>query len=136
MSAIRIVYLAGAYSLAMILGTQFFQHVVGVAPCEMCYWQRWPLEGARWTDLSARLTEDTFLVKASGTSLGILQKDDVVECRMSPVLAMLDENGLTDQQIDDALLASRVDQKAKKPSVEAVFHAWALSLPWWRSWRP
>ena len=78
---------------------------------------------------SARLTEDTFLVKASGTSLGILQKDDVVECRMSPVLAMLDENGLTDQQIDDALLASRVDQKAKKPSVEAVFHAWALSLP-------
>ena len=78
---------------------------------------------------SARLTEDTFLVKASGTSLGILQKDDVVECRMSPVLAMLDENGLTDQQIDDALLASRVDQKAKKPSVETVFHAWALSLP-------
>jgi len=46
MSAIRIVYLAGAYSLAMILGTQFFQHVVGVAPCEMCYWQRWPLEAA------------------------------------------------------------------------------------------
>jgi disulfide bond formation protein DsbB len=38
--------LAGAYSLAMILGTQFFQYVVGVLPCEMCYWQRWPLEAA------------------------------------------------------------------------------------------
>ncbi len=36
---------------------------------------------------------------------------------------------LTDQQIDDALLAARVDPKAKKPSVEAVFHAWLLSLP-------
>ena len=46
MSANRIVYLAGAYSLAMILGVQFFQHVVGVPPCEMCYWQRWPLEAA------------------------------------------------------------------------------------------
>jgi disulfide bond formation protein DsbB len=46
MSANRIVYLAGAYSLAMILGTQFFQYVVGVPPCEMCYWQRWPLEAA------------------------------------------------------------------------------------------
>jgi rhamnose utilization protein RhaD (predicted bifunctional aldolase and dehydrogenase) len=78
---------------------------------------------------SARLTEDTYLVKASGTSLGTLQEEDVVECRMSPVLAMLDQDGLTDQQVDDALLASRADQKAKKPSVEAVFHAWALSLP-------
>jgi disulfide bond formation protein DsbB len=46
MSANRIVFLAGAYSLAMILGTQFFQYVVGVLPCEMCYWQRWPLEAA------------------------------------------------------------------------------------------
>jgi len=46
MSANRIAALAGAYSLAMILGTQFFQYVVGVAPCEMCYWQRWPLEAA------------------------------------------------------------------------------------------
>jgi rhamnose utilization protein RhaD (predicted bifunctional aldolase and dehydrogenase) len=78
---------------------------------------------------SARLTEDTYLVKASGTSLGTLREDDVVECRMSQVLALLDEDGLADQQVDDALLASRVDKKAKKPSVEAVFHAWALSLP-------
>jgi rhamnose utilization protein RhaD (predicted bifunctional aldolase and dehydrogenase) len=78
---------------------------------------------------SARLSEDTYLVKASGSCLGTLQEGDLVECRMSPVLAMLDEGGLTDKQVDDALLASRVDQKAKKPSVEAVFHAWALSLP-------
>jgi len=44
-------------------------------------------------------------------------------------VAMLDEDGMTDQQVDDALLASRVDQKAKKPSVEAVFHAWAVRCP-------
>ena len=36
---------------------------------------------------------------------------------------MLEKDSLTDQQVDDALLAARVDPKAKKPSVEAVFHA-------------
>ena len=78
---------------------------------------------------SARLAEDTYIVKASGTRLDILRAEDVVECRLSMVWPMLDKVGLTDQQVDDALLASRVDQKAKKPSVEAVFHAWLLSLP-------
>jgi rhamnose utilization protein RhaD (predicted bifunctional aldolase and dehydrogenase) len=78
---------------------------------------------------SARLSDETFLVKASGTCLGTLKEGDVVECRLSALLPMLEKDSLTDQQVDDALLASRVDQKAKKPSVEAVFHAWLLSLP-------
>jgi rhamnose utilization protein RhaD (predicted bifunctional aldolase and dehydrogenase) len=78
---------------------------------------------------SARLGDKTFLVKASGTCLGTLKEEDAVECRCSALLPMLEENSLTDQQVDDALLASRVDTKAKKPSVEAVFHAWLLSLP-------
>jgi rhamnose utilization protein RhaD (predicted bifunctional aldolase and dehydrogenase) len=78
---------------------------------------------------SARESEDVYLVKASGTCLGTLREEDVVACRMSLVLSMLDEDGLTDQQVDQALLAARVDANAKKPSVEAVFHAWALSLP-------
>jgi len=78
---------------------------------------------------SARESEDVYLVKASGSSLGTLREEEVVACKMSLVLSMLDEDGLTDQQIDDALLAARVNGNAMKPSVEAVFHAWALSLP-------
>ena len=78
---------------------------------------------------SARLTEDTYLVKASGTSLGTLRPEHLVECRLSSVLAMLDMHGLGDDEIDAALLAARVDGSAMKPSVETVFHAWALSLP-------
>ncbi len=78
---------------------------------------------------SARLTDETFLVKASGTCLGTLKDDDVVECRLSALLPLLGQENLTDQHVDDALLASRLDQNAKKPSVEAVFHAWLLSLP-------
>lgn len=36
---------------------------------------------------------------------------------------------MTDLEIDAALLAARVDPAAKKPSVEAIFHAYLLSLP-------
>ncbi len=78
---------------------------------------------------STRLTDDTFGVKASGTCLGTLQPEDVVECKLSALLPMLERDALTDQQVDDALMAARVDPKAKKPSVEAVFHAYLLSLP-------
>ena len=78
---------------------------------------------------SARLGEETFLVKASGTTLGTLREEDVVQCRQTALLPMLEKEGLTDQEVDDALLEARVDKKAKKPSVEAVFHAWLLSLP-------
>jgi rhamnose utilization protein RhaD (predicted bifunctional aldolase and dehydrogenase) len=78
---------------------------------------------------SARLSEETFSVKASGTCLGTLKEADVVECRLAALLPLLEKESLTDQQVDDALLASRVDPKAKKPSVEAVFHASLLSLP-------
>jgi len=78
---------------------------------------------------SARLGDETFLVKASGRRLSTLKPDEVIECRFSILLPLLEESGLTDQQVDDALMASRVDSKARKPSVEVVFHAYLLSLP-------
>jgi rhamnose utilization protein RhaD (predicted bifunctional aldolase and dehydrogenase) len=78
---------------------------------------------------SARLGNDTFLVKASGTCLGTLRRQDVVECRFAKILPLLEKDSLTDEQIDEALLAARVDSKAKKPSLEAVFHAYLSSLP-------
>jgi disulfide bond formation protein DsbB len=42
MRADRLAALAGAFALAMVLGAVFFQYVVGVSPCEVCYWQRYP----------------------------------------------------------------------------------------------
>ena len=42
---------------------------------------------------------------------------------------MLDRDDLSDKEVDDELLASRVNDSAKKPSVEALFHAYLLSLP-------
>ncbi len=77
---------------------------------------------------SARLNADSFLIKASGSSLGTLREQDVVECKTDVLLPLLDKSALTDQEIETALLASRVDSQSKKPSVEALFHAYCLSL--------
>ncbi len=79
--------------------------------------------------VSARVSAATCLVKASGASLGTLSPLGVVECRFSRLLALLEEGHRTDAPIDEALLASRTDPAAKKPSVEAPFHAWLLTLP-------
>jgi rhamnose utilization protein RhaD (predicted bifunctional aldolase and dehydrogenase) len=78
---------------------------------------------------SAKIDDDTFLVKASGSSLETLGEEDVVACRFDKLLPMLDQDSLSDQEIEDHLLACRVDQAAKKPSVETLFHAHLLSLP-------
>jgi rhamnose utilization protein RhaD (predicted bifunctional aldolase and dehydrogenase) len=78
---------------------------------------------------SARLSDRTFLVKASGSCLGSLRKEDVVECHANVLLQMLNETGLADAEVDSRLMKSRVDANAKKPSVEALFHAWFLTLP-------
>ena len=78
---------------------------------------------------SARLGDATFLVKASGSSLATLAPDDLVECWFEPLRAMLDGGEIDDVRIDEILFGCRVDPAAKKPSVEAVFHADLLSLP-------
>jgi len=77
---------------------------------------------------SAKLSADTFLVKASGSCLATLSEADLVECHFAPLLAMLDRAKIAEQEIEDELLASRVDPAARKPSVEALFHAWLLTL--------
>ncbi len=44
--------LAGAYSLSMLLGAWAFQYLGGLAPCEMCIWQRYPHAAAIWLGLA------------------------------------------------------------------------------------
>ena len=29
-------------SAALLAGAYFFEYIIGLAPCQMCYWQRWP----------------------------------------------------------------------------------------------
>ena len=78
---------------------------------------------------STRLGADTFMVKASGSNLGSLSEAGVTECRFDPLLAMLKETRLSDEEIDERLLGARVSASARKPSTEAIFHAYLLTLP-------
>jgi rhamnose utilization protein RhaD (predicted bifunctional aldolase and dehydrogenase) len=78
---------------------------------------------------SAKLSDHTFLVKASGSNLGTLREEEVVECRFDVLLPLLDLGSATYEAIDETLFGCRIHPEAKKPSVEALFHALLLSLP-------
>ncbi len=79
---------------------------------------------------SARMDADTFLVKASGSTLGTLDAAGLVRCRFEPLLALLERADTPgEQEIEDTLLAARVDPTSRKPSVECLFHAHLLTLP-------
>lgn len=79
---------------------------------------------------STRLEAGMLLVKASGSRLADLAPDGVTSCRMSPLLAPLDAAPAPDDAaIESLLLNARTDPSARKPSVEAMFHAWLLTLP-------
>ncbi len=78
---------------------------------------------------SARISDDRFLVKASGSNLATLSSLGVTECRLADLRALLDRRAMADAAVDEALLAARLDLGARKPSVEAVFHAFLLTLP-------
>src|SRR4051812_5664455 len=80
-------------------------------------------------NVSVRLSEKTFLVKASGSSLGSLGPEGVVECHTATLLPLLDKRNVSDTEVAGALMAARTNARAKRPSVEALFHAWFLTLP-------
>lgn len=77
---------------------------------------------------SVKLNSDQFAVKASGCCLATLTESDITVCETGRILAILDRRNLTEEDLDSQLLESRVGGVGKKPSIEAMFHAWLLSL--------
>jgi rhamnose utilization protein RhaD (predicted bifunctional aldolase and dehydrogenase) len=78
---------------------------------------------------SVRIDDETFAVKASGSNLASLSAGDVTSCAFDRLLPLLDKSSATDVEVDQALLAARLDPATKKPSIEALFHAYLLTLP-------
>ena len=78
---------------------------------------------------SLRLDADTFVVKASGSSLATLRPTELTTCRVDRLLPLLEARDATDADVDATLLAARVDAAERKPSIEALFHAYLLTLP-------
>jgi rhamnose utilization protein RhaD (predicted bifunctional aldolase and dehydrogenase) len=80
-------------------------------------------------NVSVKISDSQFAVKASGCALATLTERDVTVCDIARVLAILQEPApLADELIEQRLLAARIDPAAKKPSLEAMFHAWLLTL--------
>lgn len=77
---------------------------------------------------SARLAPGQFAVKASGCNLASLAATDLTQCDADKILKLLDAKKVSDTDINAALFAARLNPNAKKPSVEAIFHAWLLTL--------
>jgi len=78
---------------------------------------------------SARAGADTFWVKASGAEMRTIQPGGFVEVAFGRVLALLEQETLTDEQVKAGMEAARVDPVARaRPSVETVLHALALQL--------
>jgi disulfide bond formation protein DsbB len=61
--------LAGAVSLAALLGALVFQYVWAYPPCEICHWQRWPHIASAVLGLGggAMLALDVFPARAART---------------------------------------------------------------------
>jgi rhamnose utilization protein RhaD (predicted bifunctional aldolase and dehydrogenase) len=77
---------------------------------------------------SVRLSATQFAVKASGARLATLTEADVTVCDTAQLATLLERKNLPDAVVEKALLDARVDPAAKKPSIEAIFHAWLLTL--------
>jgi len=89
---------------------------------------------ARWTILgegntSGRIDQKVFAVKSSGSSLGTLTEIELTHCYFDALLPVLDRKGVSEQEIEEILLNSRVRPTALKPSVETFFHAYLLTIP-------
>lgn len=77
---------------------------------------------------SARISDETFLVKASGQNLRTINEDGFVEVRLQGVLSLL-ESAASDEDIRRGLMEACVEGGlAKRPSVETILHAVLYNL--------
>jgi rhamnose utilization protein RhaD (predicted bifunctional aldolase and dehydrogenase) len=77
---------------------------------------------------SAKVDDDTFYVKASGTQLGTMKPSDFVEVQAKVALTLLERETATDAEIKDVLQSAVVGDTQMRPSVETVMHALLLGL--------
>jgi rhamnose utilization protein RhaD (predicted bifunctional aldolase and dehydrogenase) len=77
---------------------------------------------------SVRLDDESFLVKASGTSLAGVDQGGFVSMDFGRTLALLDLRDPTDDELSEALMGARSNAEGElRPSIEAPLHALALT---------
>ena len=77
---------------------------------------------------SVRLDDESFLVKASGTSLAGADPGSFVKMDFGRTLALLDLRDPADDELSEALMGARSSAEGElRPSIEAPLHALALT---------
>ncbi len=76
---------------------------------------------------SADAGDGTFWVKGSGCQMSTIKAGDFARVKYDDALAVLEEEGLDNQMVNERLEAIRVDPSMKRPSVETFLHALALT---------
>ena len=105
---------------------QILDHLVGMSHALGNPTREWVILGEGNT--SARIGEESFFVKASGTHLGSITDKGFVEVQFEGILALLAQQSLSGDEIEAGLAAARVDPACGlRPSVETFLHARALS---------
>jgi len=78
---------------------------------------------------AAAIDTETFFVKASGTCMGTVRRDEFVEVRRATVLELLEGSDVDDVAVERTLLDARCDHTVEeRPSVETLLHAILLGL--------
>jgi rhamnose utilization protein RhaD (predicted bifunctional aldolase and dehydrogenase) len=77
---------------------------------------------------SARMDDETFCVKASGTELRTITAEGFVRVRFSKVLELLDATDISDAAVKKGFADASVNANGRRPSVEALLHAIMLSM--------
>lgn len=121
-----LILIAGSGSALLLLGALYFQYVVGLFPCALCIWQRWPhllavvlgLFGLRWPARSLALLG----AAAALTTAGIAGFHVGVEQGWWAGLESCTGAGITGLSLD-ALLDPTVDAPAP---VRCDVIAWTL----------
>lgn len=82
---------------------------------------------------SARIDDDTFYVKASGTTLSGIGPEGFVAVSISRVTEILEDESAGDAEVTRALKDALVDPaEQRRPSVETILHALLLKYPEYR----
>jgi rhamnose utilization protein RhaD (predicted bifunctional aldolase and dehydrogenase) len=72
---------------------------------------------------SARVDDDSFYVKASGYYMEKITKKGFVEMKSGQVLALLENETMTDDEIKRSFISSTVGFSGTMPSIESILHA-------------
>jgi L-ribulose-5-phosphate 4-epimerase len=78
---------------------------------------------------SAKLSDEEFLVKASGRAMREIDESGFVSVLFAPLLKSLDGPALSDEATTELLRKAQSAQGQLRPSTEAFMHAFLLSLP-------